>query len=1508
MAGKKLVLQVGVDVGNGVQNLADLKAVLDAIAQGTGKTNQVFAQLSKVLQLNFSATKQFAESLGLSYGKIAQAVVELKKLEDTGADIDDAFQSLSDSLGLSRDQFDALVEALTRASEVAQQAAEAAQQTGSAFNGIGGSAGTAAQSLGELVSLAQALGTDLDGAEQFAAGLNLTAGQASKAIALLRELQSTNASTDQQFEALSQQLGITASQFKSLSGAIAGIGTQRSGIGGLASGISNLAFGFNNVIAAAKTLIGTLGPGFDLLIGQNERLNSQVISAAANLAATTDVVRNGLKIEAPTEAIKALQGPLRQALLQVQKDSLNLVGITSGQLTETFTILTSQAGQLANQSKEIPDPIAAAGKLTIDFAAALGVLGIPLAQARQEINSILAGTIDQNSVLAKQLGITNQQVQQYKQQGELVSFLQERLKPFTEANALNAKSIAGITSNFQELLEVTARVAGEPLLGPLVEQLNQVYQFLTQNQEAITQGAVSSIQVLQNLLEIVGGAIARIAEILLPVIVSLGDSLKNGLSAGAGAAQTSLEVLAQTAVNLVTIATPLLKIVADIVNVFSQLADTDIGRTIIAAGLLTAGFVKAAGAIQILTPLVVALRTQLLATGVAFNAASAAGFAASLKAAIPAIVAFGTTLATALAPLIALGGAIALTIIVKNTGDLRVANEEIQGFQEQIDATAQQAINLASRLKALNEIQKQNGSLTAEQAKEQAGLRAIAEQQVKSYEQLLSTLDSVTPANAEQAQSIENLKAQIRSLIGALNSTGGAVTAQGRQLQNLGTTADQLKEKVQGFQDVISRGAGDPAQFEQAVKGLIDSTQQQLDLGLISAEEAQSRLAGIVNNTQATYEQQIAAQQALTKVQEQAGEDRVNAVKQQENEVRQLQAEGKLTDAEAEQELTQIKVDELQTRLENVRQYLKAEEDAGRGNGRRAIELRQQEADIIASIAETQAEAEKKALEERLKEIERTGKEAIDAATLAETQRQIDIQKLVNSGVLSEEEANQEKLQSTRERIQAELSAEQQKLEQLRSLPSPTDPDERRNLEEEIRGQIQKTAQLQLGLLENERQQQEATAQAAIKASQAEAAAREQASQRKIASIEREKAAQDVAANAIQRQTNLLQAQQGLQQALGNLAATRGQIEVDRLNQALQLRQQISQAEDAGVKRVLQAQLARLGVSGSERQIADQIYQAEVNRANAEVQRLQQAQDFAVQANELEIKRNELLAQRAVTEARIAELRAAQEVASKQADLAAAEQTVDPTERERAVAAAQTQVDLSQQGLDLARQATQEAIAQVDAQQQISDLSRQTLSAQQATERATAGQARQTRIAAAELSRAQSSARQLSRSLTSTSQSLGVSSSGSSFGSGSSLSLPGFKEGGVAGPGPAIVGEAGPEIVKFGSPSRVWSNEDSQKIASQLLGSSLAPGTTGVPIASVAPAGMAIASGGNMQLLKAIETLNQNLSGMGSGITVQNLQHSATYQVPRDLNAIAEMVDQAQIGLINKLRSSLGGY
>ena len=286
---------------------------------------------------------------------------------------------------------------------------------------------------------------------------------------------------------------------------------QQNAIGGFTELLSSFEL-FETALAGVQSVASGL---YGLLIDSNEKLNAELLKSQTNLASNLKIYRDGTEIVDITEKITATQETLRQSLKQIEEDTKSLVGVTTDQVNGVFQVLLQNSQKFIGQSKEFSDPIEAATASTKNWAAALGTLGIPLEQANQEIRSILQGDVNNpDSIIAKTLQISREQYDQWVANGELIDQLNSKLEVFTAGNALASKSIAGVTSNLQSLVEDTARLVGAPLLEPIVKSLNEIYSILNSNIDLIEDLAGDNVQQLVELIDQLRDSVALVAESL----------------------------------------------------------------------------------------------------------------------------------------------------------------------------------------------------------------------------------------------------------------------------------------------------------------------------------------------------------------------------------------------------------------------------------------------------------------------------------------------------------------------------------------------------------------------------------------------------------------------------------------------------------------------------------------------------------------------------------------------------------------------------------------------------------------------------------------------------------------------------------------------------------------------------------------------------------------------------------------------------------------------------------
>ena len=297
--------------------------------------------------------------------------------------------------------------------------------------------------------------------------------------------------------------------------------------------LARLGLAIQGVQLLIGPLAATWSAGFNAIIGQNVKLKETILATQTTLASTSRVINQatGEEITDPLSKINALEQGVNQAIDNIRVRSLDLAGVTSSQIIDVFGVVATSISQIGGNLKDAED-------LAISFTAALGTLGIPLYQARQEIGSILGGYITEDSLLARRLQISNADINKAKGSIDgVVGYLQKKLSIAVAGQAISAKSFSGVLSNIQEVFEVATQRIGQPLLNPLVGGFTVIYNFLKKIQGLVIGiGTFLSSTIVKSITVIVEGiqksklvtSIGRSVEAIAQPFESLSRSIEMG--------------------------------------------------------------------------------------------------------------------------------------------------------------------------------------------------------------------------------------------------------------------------------------------------------------------------------------------------------------------------------------------------------------------------------------------------------------------------------------------------------------------------------------------------------------------------------------------------------------------------------------------------------------------------------------------------------------------------------------------------------------------------------------------------------------------------------------------------------------------------------------------------------------------------------------------------------------------------------------------------------------------
>lgn len=377
--------------------------------------------------------------------------------------------------------------------------------------------------------------------------------------------------------------------------------------GSMGTLITNLAkVGF--AIYAVNTSIGFLAEAyngfFQSTIGREIQLQETILKTQTALASTSKVFRGSTEITDPYEKIVTLTSQVEANIDSIRERSLELAGVTSGDVIEVFGMVAQQIGQIGGGLDEAED-------LAIKFSAALGTFGIPLYQARQEIGSILRGDITQDSYLAKALGITNEDIQKAKSDVDgVMGFLDKRLAASVAGQRIAAQSFSGVTSNIAEIFEEVGRLAGKPLLAPLLSGLSIVYDSLFSIFKQLKDIGTAAGQAIATLTTLIAGGIGEGSKLFTNLDFS---SLATGLQAAITSALSAIQ--ADVTALLAPVSTLFNEITEAVLSLGQSLASLAIGFADVSIEVFKSLVQVLANLAQILQPVVSAFSALLSVYG-----------------------------------------------------------------------------------------------------------------------------------------------------------------------------------------------------------------------------------------------------------------------------------------------------------------------------------------------------------------------------------------------------------------------------------------------------------------------------------------------------------------------------------------------------------------------------------------------------------------------------------------------------------------------------------------------------------------------------------------------------------------------------------------------------------------------------------------------------------------------------------------------------------------------------
>jgi hypothetical protein len=300
----------------------------------------------------------------------------------------------------------------------------------------------------------------------------------------------------------------------------------------------------------------------------------------------------------------------------------------------------------------------------------------------------------------------------------------------------------------------------------------------------------------------------------------------------------------------------------------------------------------------------------------------------SLAAATTGLSVFTKALYLAIAPMLPIIATIGLAVAAIASIGLAVQQvklaqgiAEVEEYGRQLENASDQSLKLAQSLKRAGDAQaeanKRGVQLTKEQYAENAKLlkqtelqAARLDDEIKNRQEALKAINGDENKAALQAQ-IDDLKRQKEQL---LRLSGDAIQTQPKEILDKGSVFEQLRIKAEGAKAAIEKPADDTA-LKQKSQELIEITQQQLELGAITAEEARKNLSQVANNAKVEQDIRIKAQKAIAETYKSTS--KVDALKAESELINAQLAAGLLDFADNAKAIADIQNSALNDRMTN---------------------------------------------------------------------------------------------------------------------------------------------------------------------------------------------------------------------------------------------------------------------------------------------------------------------------------------------------------------------------------------------------------------------------------------------------------------------------------------------------------------------------------------------------------------------------------------------------------------
>jgi len=317
-----------------------------------------------------------------------------------------------------------------------------------------------------------------------------------------------------QISALSEQVRRLEERFNHAGWAATSSGqAQSKAFKGLASQVHRLAAevaGLYSAFKAFDTLKGIAMRGIEV----NETLESARLATASIISATNNITN---------EQGKMLQGAEKFAAAEkISAGMMKEMQLLALQTTASFKDIADGVAGIIAPATKAGIEIEKIPRFAITAVQAMTTMGLQTNQMRTEIEAILSGNISKSQdLLATNLGITKEQVQEWQKAGTLLENLMKRMEAFNIAGVKAQQTWRGLKGNMEDALDFLAGYASADLFEHLKKSWSDVIDFMiTTNPET---GEIGLSKNIDGLMQAFKELEDEIGQVLNDVIHDLMD-------------------------------------------------------------------------------------------------------------------------------------------------------------------------------------------------------------------------------------------------------------------------------------------------------------------------------------------------------------------------------------------------------------------------------------------------------------------------------------------------------------------------------------------------------------------------------------------------------------------------------------------------------------------------------------------------------------------------------------------------------------------------------------------------------------------------------------------------------------------------------------------------------------------------------------------------------------------------------------------------------------------------